>query len=96
MATFLTTPNGRFKAIIRNVKGRYLRSKTFTRKTDARTWARRMEADQEAMEALGESGARLPFWRPVERASGTAYLRSFCVQVKAGKDSGLDFYLIKI
>ena len=36
MATILHTPNGKFKAIIRNGKGRYLRSKTFTRKTDAR------------------------------------------------------------
>jgi hypothetical protein len=52
MATILSTQNGKFKAIIRNAKGRYLRSKTFTRKTDARTWARRMEADQEAMEAV--------------------------------------------
>jgi integrase len=61
MATILSTKNGKFKAVIRNAKSRYLRSKTFTRKTDARTSARRMEADQETMEALGESGARLPF-----------------------------------
>jgi integrase len=61
MATILNTPNGKFKAILRSPKGRYLQSKTFTRKTDARTWARRMEADQEAMEALGESGARIAF-----------------------------------
>jgi integrase len=61
MATILSTKNGKFKAILRNPKGRYLRSKTFTRKTDARIWARRMEADQEAMDALGESGARLAF-----------------------------------
>ncbi len=61
MATILSTPNGKFKAILRSPKGRYLQSKTFTRKTDARTWARRMEADQEAMEALGESGARVAF-----------------------------------
>ncbi|MEH6519198.1 MAG: site-specific integrase [Halioglobus sp.] len=61
MATILHTPNGKFKAILRTPKGRYLRSKTFTRKTDARTWSRRLEADQEAMEALGESGARVAF-----------------------------------
>jgi integrase len=61
MATILSTQNGKFKAILRSPKGRYLRSKTFTRKTDAKTWARRLEADQEAMEALGESGARLAF-----------------------------------
>jgi len=61
MATILTTPNGKFKAILRSPKGRYLQSKTFKRKTDARIWVRRMEADQEAMEALGESGARVAF-----------------------------------
>jgi integrase len=61
MATFLKLKNGKYKAILRNPKGRYLRSKTFTRKTDPTTWARRLEADQEAMIALGESGAKLPF-----------------------------------
>ncbi|MFV8817151.1 tyrosine-type recombinase/integrase [Haliea sp. E17] len=61
MATILTTQNGKYKAVLRDAKGRYIRSKTFTRKTDARAWARRMEADQEAMVALGEVGARLPF-----------------------------------
>ena len=40
MATILHTPNGKFKAVIRNAQGRYIRSKTFTRKTDARTWSR--------------------------------------------------------
>ena len=78
MATILHTPNGKFKAIIRNGKGRYLRSKTFTRKTDARIWARRMEADQEAMEALGESGARLPFTTLTRR-----YMDAF-----EGRDTG--------
>jgi hypothetical protein len=45
MTTILSSQNGKFKAVIRNAKGRYLRSKTFTRKTDAPTWARRIEAD---------------------------------------------------
>ena len=54
MATILNTPNGKFKAVIRNAQGRYICSKTFTRKTDARIWSRRIEADREAMEALGD------------------------------------------
>jgi len=61
MATITHLKSGKFKAILRDRRGRYLRSKTFTPKTDARTWVRRLEADQEAMEALGEAGARLPF-----------------------------------
>ena len=61
MATISSTPNGKFKAILRSPKGRYLQSKTFARKPDARTWAKRMEGDQEAMEALGESCARITF-----------------------------------
>ena len=58
MATILRRPSGRYKAIIRDPKGRYLKSKTFRRKTDAQTWARRIEADREAMAALGLAGAR--------------------------------------
>ena len=54
MATIFKLPNGRFKAVLRSPQGRYLRSKTFTRKTDATTWVRRLEADREAMAALGD------------------------------------------
>jgi integrase len=78
MATILKLPNGKYKAILRTAKGRYLRSKTFTRKTDANTWARRLEADQEAMEALGERGARLPFSRITRQ-----YMENF-----NGRDTG--------
>lgn len=59
MATFPVQANGRYKAIIRGHQGRYLKSKTFTRLSDARTWARRIESDMEAMEALGAEGALL-------------------------------------
>ena len=78
MATILSTKNDKFKAIIRNPKGRYLKSKTFTLKTDARIWARRIQADQEAMEALGESGARIPFSTLARR-----YMDNF-----SGRDTG--------
>lgn len=61
MATILKLKNSKYKAILRTPKGRYLRSKTFTRKTDATTWSKRLEADQETMIALGEHGAKLPF-----------------------------------
>jgi hypothetical protein len=41
-----------YKAIIKK-NGVDLKSKTFTRKGDAVAWAKRVEADQELMEALG-------------------------------------------
>lgn len=57
--TKLDKPCGiRFKAIIRQ-RGRILKTKTFTRKADARIWAKRIEADIEMMEALGSPGASL-------------------------------------
>ena len=40
-----------FKAIIRDRTGRPIKSKTFTRKTDARAWAKRIEGDQEKIAA---------------------------------------------
>lgn len=46
-----------FKAIIRDRTGRPIKSKTFTRKTDARAWAKRIEGDQEKIAALGAPGA---------------------------------------
>jgi integrase len=58
MATFVKTPAGGWKAIIRD-RGRILKTKTFRKKTDAREWARRIEGDREAAEALGLPGCRL-------------------------------------
>lgn len=49
----------RFKAIIRDAAGRSLRSKTFTKSTLAREWARRITGDAELVEALGTEAARL-------------------------------------
>lgn len=49
----------RFKAIIRDHSGRALRSKTFTKLTLARVWAKRIEADQELVAALGTEAARI-------------------------------------
>ncbi|MCG8091590.1 MAG: site-specific integrase [Candidatus Thiodiazotropha endolucinida] len=58
MATIAKQPNGKFKAIIKS-KGRVLKTKTFTRKTDARAWAKRIESDRESMIALGCHGASM-------------------------------------
>lgn len=50
----------RYKAIIRH-NGRISRTKTFSTKTAARTWARRMESDIETIEATGSVGSRVTF-----------------------------------
>ena len=47
-----------WKAIVKR-DGLILKTKTFKTKTAARAWARRIEADSEMMDALGEVGARL-------------------------------------
>jgi integrase len=49
-----------YKAIIKK-NGVDLKSKTFTRKGDAVAWSKRVEADQELMEALGTRGAGMRF-----------------------------------
>ncbi len=49
----------RWKAIIKDPKGRPLKSKTFTRKGDAKTWASRIESDRELVKALGTSAAAI-------------------------------------
>lgn len=41
-----------FKAIIRDRTGRPIRSKTFTRKTDARAWGKCIEGDREKIAAF--------------------------------------------
>ncbi len=48
-----------FKAIIKDRQGKAITSKTFTRKTDATAWTKRIEADREVVEALGTKGARM-------------------------------------
>jgi len=58
MATIAKLSNGKYKAIIKP-KGRVLKTKTFTKKTDARSWARRLESDRESMAALGCQGASM-------------------------------------
>lgn len=50
-----------FSAIIKNQRGEHLKSKTFQRKGDAETWAKRIEADTEKKEALGLTGAGMTF-----------------------------------
>lgn len=58
MATIAKLPNKKFKAIIKK-DGKILKTKTFTKKSLARVWAKRMEADQEALYALGLSGTKI-------------------------------------
>jgi hypothetical protein len=50
-----------FSAVIKDKDGTHLKSKNFTRKTDAELWAKPIDADIEKMEALGLCGASLTF-----------------------------------
>jgi len=52
--------NTSYKAIIKQ-HGRILKTKTFKTKTAARAWAKRIEADQEQMEAYGLLGNNMTF-----------------------------------
>lgn len=58
MVTIARLPNGKYKAIIKP-KGRVRKTKTFSKKTDARSWAKRLESDRESMAALGCQGASM-------------------------------------
>ena len=58
IAKIKTASGFKYKAHIK-VDGKNVKIKTFTRKTDARTWAKRIEADHELMESLGCKGAGL-------------------------------------
>jgi integrase len=49
----------RFKAILRDELGQPLKSKTFTKLTLAREWARRLNSDRELVQALGTEAATL-------------------------------------
>ena len=60
MASIVKTPSGKFKAIIRK-NGRLLKTKTFSRKTDAKAWAARIEGDRQMLAAYGIGGASMPF-----------------------------------
>jgi len=53
-----TASGFKYKAHIK-IDGKNVKIKTFTRRTDARTWAKRIEADLELMESLGCKGAGL-------------------------------------
>ncbi|MEQ1637492.1 MAG: hypothetical protein ABL903_12450 [Methylococcales bacterium] len=64
MATFRKIQNKSgvvFRAIIKDRFGKLIKSKTFTRKTDARNWATRVEADQEIIDSFGNKGAKMTF-----------------------------------
>ena len=60
MATIIKTTAGTFKAIIRR-NGRLVKTQTFKRKQDARTWAQRIEGNKRALAAYGLSGATITF-----------------------------------
>jgi hypothetical protein len=59
MATIIKTAAGTYKAVLRDHTGAYLKSKCFTRRSDARDWAKAQESDHERMEALGCPGAAI-------------------------------------
>jgi len=58
IAKVKTSTGFKFKVLIK-IDGKTVKIKTFTRKTDARVWAKRIEADYELMESLGCTGASL-------------------------------------
>ncbi|MBA1445247.1 MAG: hypothetical protein M3H12_13175 [Chromatiales bacterium] len=55
---WLRLPNGKDKAILKK-EGKTLKPKSHPKKTYACQWARRMEAEQEALLALGLPGTRI-------------------------------------
>jgi integrase len=50
-----------YSAVIKDKNGSHLKSKTFARLADARAWVKRIESDDEQMEALGMAGAGMTF-----------------------------------
>lgn len=60
MATIVKAPSGKWKAILRK-NNKVLKTKSFRLKEHAKKWARRMEADQGTMDALGTEGASIRF-----------------------------------
>lgn len=50
-----------FYVIIKDRLGKAITSKTFTRKTDAVIWSKRLEADREALSAYGNKGSKMTF-----------------------------------
>lgn len=60
MATITKTPAGSFKAIIRK-NSKVIKTKTFRYKRDARTWAMRIEGDQQAIAAFESPSAGITF-----------------------------------
>ena len=56
MATIVKLKHGRFKAIIRSGH-RVLKTKSFTRRTDAKQWVLRIESDREYRAEVGSAAA---------------------------------------
>ena len=60
MASFVKTPSGKFKAVIRK-NGCVLKTKTFSRKADAKMWAARIEGDRDLVALYGTVEAAMLF-----------------------------------
>ena len=80
IAKIKTASGFKYKAHIK-VDGKNVKIKTFTRKTDARTWAKRIEADHELMESLGCKGAGLALKELAKEGSGLNLC--FCMNIPA-------------
>jgi integrase len=74
-------PSGvKYLAIIKDRLGRSITSKTFTRKTDARTWADRVKADQDTLIALGGKGSKITFTKLLDEYFADWHGKSFSSQ----------------
>lgn len=54
-------PSGTVYKVVIKSPGKYLKSKCFTRMTDATNWAKRIEGDQELVESLRSAGSVMSF-----------------------------------
>jgi len=101
MASIVKTPSGKFKAIIRK-NGRLLKTKTFSRKTDAKAWAARIEGDRQMLAAYGIGGASMPFRELADEYDaqwdGGSRIRSelYYLREKLGHYKLIDIYKIII
>lgn len=72
----------RYKVLIKARDGHVLKCKTFTTKSNARQWAKRIEGDRELMQVFGMKGSRiLPRYAnlPPLRGLGISLLRGYRV-----------------
>lgn len=84
-----------YSAIIKNQRGEHLKSKTFQRKGDAETWAKRIEADAEKKEALGLSGAGMTFGDILDETSFSGKAKTQAT-VSGWRIGGMSLVLTKL